>query len=125
MEGFIRMLSWYRSEFSILFKIIATLSLLLYGACLYLISQMNGSLSIFYLLTILLTIVALPTTPLGFTRVVNAWFEKHRGLALGISLTSTGLGAFFIPKYLTPYVANYGWEKGYILHLRSKLKSSY
>jgi len=31
------------------FKIIATLSLLLYGACLYLISQMNGSLSsIFY-----------------------------------------------------------------------------
>jgi len=97
------------------FKIIATLSLLLYGACLYLISQMNGSLSIFYLLTILLTIVALPTTPLGFTRVVNAWFEKHRGLALGISLTSTGLGAFFIPKYLTPYVANYGWEKGYIL----------
>ncbi|MFK7934433.1 MAG: MFS transporter [Saprospiraceae bacterium] len=96
-------------------KKVATLSLILYGCCLYLISQMNGSLSVFYALCVLLTLLALPSTPLGFTRVVNAWFEKNRGLALGISLTSTGFGAFLIPKYLTPYVANYGWEKGYFL----------
>ncbi|MFK7906923.1 MAG: MFS transporter [Chitinophagales bacterium] len=104
---------WLIDRFGL--KKVATLSLLLYGGCLYLISQMNGSLGVFYALSVLLTLLALPSTPLGFTRVVNAWFEKNRGLALGISLTSTGFGAFLIPKYLTPYVDNYGWEKGYFL----------
>lgn len=96
-------------------KKVATISLIGYGCCLYLISKMNGSLSVFYALGILLTLLALPSTPLGFTRVVNAWFEKNRGLALGISLTSTGFGAFLIPKYLTPYVDTYGWKEGYFL----------
>ncbi len=104
---------WLIDRFGL--KKVATLSLLLYGSCLYLISQMNGSLSVFYGLSILLALLALPSTPLGFTRAVNAWFEKNRGLALGISLTSTGFGAFLIPKYLTPYVDNNGWEKGYFL----------
>ncbi|MFK7775800.1 MAG: MFS transporter [Saprospiraceae bacterium] len=104
---------WLIDRFGL--KKVATISLILYACCLYLISNMNGSLSIFYALCILLALLALPSTPLGFTRVVNAWFEKNRGLALGISLTSTGFGAFLIPKYLTPYVDNYGWEEGYFL----------
>ncbi|MFK7951253.1 MAG: MFS transporter [Ekhidna sp.] len=104
---------WLIDRFGL--KKVATLSLILYGCCLFLISKMNGSLSVFYALCALLAFLALPSTPLGFTRAVNVWFEKHRGLALGISLTSTGLGAYLIPKYLTPYVADYGWEKGYFL----------
>ena len=92
-----------------------SLSLLLYGCCIYLFSKMDGSLWMYYGLSILLVFLALPSTPIGFTRVVNAWFDKHRGLALGISLTATGLGGFFIPKYLTPYVAENGWREGYVL----------
>ena len=96
-------------------KKVGTLSLLLYGGSLYLFTHMNGSLWVYYLLSILVAIMALPSTPLGFTRAVNAWFEKHKGLALGISLTSTGLGGFLIPKYLTPYVAQHGWRSGYFV----------
>jgi len=83
----------------------ACLSLLLYGSCLFLLSKMSGGLWSFYLLFIVMSFLALPSTAIGFTRVVNAWFEKNKGLALGISLTSTGLGAFFTNKFLTPYVA--------------------
>ena len=104
---------WLIDRFGL--KKVATISLMCYGGCLFLISKMNGSLTIFYGLSILLAFLALPSTPLGFTRVVNAWFEKNRGLALGISLTSTGFGAFLIPKYLTPYVDSYGWQSGYFL----------
>jgi len=96
-------------------KKMATISLLLYGGAIFLISQMNGSLWLFYLLSILMSFAALPSTPIGFTRAVNAWFDKNKGLALGISLTATGVGAFLIPKYLTPYVAENGWRAGYFL----------
>lgn len=34
---------------------------------------------------------------------------------MGISLTSTGVAAFLIPKYLTPYVAEHGWRAGYLV----------
>lgn len=90
-------------------------SLLLYGFCFLLFSKMNGSLWMYYTLSVLIALVALPSTPLGFTRAINAWFDKNKGLALGISLCSTGLGGFFIPKYLTPYVAEQGWREGQFL----------
>ena len=53
---------WLIDRFGL--KKVATLSLLLYGSCLYLISKMNGSLSVFYALSILLALLALPSTPL-------------------------------------------------------------
>jgi len=96
-------------------KKIATLSLLLYGLGLFAISRMNGELWVYYLLVVVITLVGVAATPLAFTRAVNAWFDKNRGLALGLSLTSTGVAAFFIPKYLTPYVAENGWREGYFI----------
>jgi len=93
----------------------ATGSLLLYGAFIYCFNYMQGSVWTFYVLSLLMAFMALPSTPLGFTRVVNAWFHKQKGLALGISLTSTGFGGFLIPKYLTPYVAEHGWRAGYMV----------
>jgi len=96
-------------------KKMATISLFLYGVCIYLFSLMSGSLWMFYLLSLVMAFAALPSTPIGFTRAVNAWYDKNRGLALGISLTSTGIGGFLIPKFLTPYVGENGWRDGYFL----------
>ena len=53
------------------------------------------------------------TTGIAFTRAVNAFFIKNRGLALGICLTSTGVMAFAMPRYMTPYVAEHGWRAGF------------
>ena len=96
-------------------KIMATMSLLLYGSCLYAFSRLDGSLWLFYLLFIVMSFLALPSTGIGFTRVVNAWFDKNKGLALGICLTSAGLGAFFTNKFLTPFVAEHGWREGFFV----------
>lgn len=96
-------------------RTVSTISLFLYGLTLYAISKMNGELWMLYFLFILTPLVAVASSPLAFTRAINAWFEKHKGLALGLSLTSTGVAAFLIPKYLTPYVAENGWREGYIV----------
>ena len=100
------------------FKRIGTVSLILYGSCFYLYSIMDGSLTMFYLLSVLIALLALPSSPIGFTRAINAWFKVNRGLALGIILSAIGLGAIIIPKFLTPYIAVEGWRDGqFILFL--------
>ena len=94
---------------------VATLSLGLYAIGLLCISQMNGQLWLFYAIVAGYTLVGVASTPLAFTRAVNAWFSKHRGLALGICLTSTGVAGVLLPQYLTPYVASAGWRAGYLV----------
>jgi MFS family permease len=94
---------------------VSTISLLLYAFGLLAVSKMTGELWLYYVLAVSFTLVGVASTPLGFTRAVNAWFTKNRGLALGLSLTSTGVAAFLLPKYLTPYVAVHGWREGYFI----------
>lgn len=94
---------------------VATLSLLLYGIGLLALSQMSGSLTVYYLIVAGYTAVGVASTPLAFTRAVTAWFERHRGLALGLSLSSTGLAAVLLPMLMTPFVAEQGWRAGYQL----------
>lgn len=94
---------------------VSTLSLILFAAGLFLVSKMNGNLWVFYGLTVAYTLVAVASTPLAFTRAVNAWFHKNRGMALGISLTSTGVAAALLPLILTPYVEQHGWRAGFAL----------
>lgn len=94
---------------------IASLSLLLLALGLFGVSRMQGSLTHFYLLSAFCGLVGAASSPLAFTRVINAWFEVNRGMALGISLTSTGVAAMLIPHFLTPYVADEGWRAGYLV----------
>lgn len=94
---------------------VSTISLFLYGLSIYAVSKMTGALWMYFVLIGVLTFAAVASTPLAYTRAVNAWFHKNRGLALGISLTSTGFAAYLIPKYLTPYVAENGWRDGYFI----------
>ncbi len=94
------------------FKTIGLTSLVLYASCFYLLSQMDGSLTYYYLLSALLGILALPSMPVGFTKVINMWFNHHKGLALGMTLSGIGIGAIIIPSFLAPYVAENGWRSG-------------
>ncbi|MEO0401580.1 MAG: MFS transporter, partial [Pseudomonadota bacterium] len=96
-------------------RIVSTLSLVLFALGLFGVSRMNGELWMFYSLTVAYTLVAVASTPLAFTRAVNAWFHKNRGMALGISLTSTGVAAAILPLILTPYVDQHGWRAGFVL----------
>ena len=94
-------------------RCVTSLSLLGYGLLLAVFPFMNGSLFMLLALSFGYAIFGVGTTGLAFTRAVNAFFVKNRGLALGICLTSTGVMAFAMPRYMTPYVAEHGWRAGY------------
>ncbi len=94
---------------------VTAISLLGYGAILALFPLMNGSLAVLYGLSFAYAIFGIGTTGIAFTRAVNAYFIKNRGLALGIALTSGGVMAYLMPRFMTPYVAENGWRAGYFV----------
>ena len=96
-------------------KRVTTISLLGYGVLLLGFTQMTGDLWMLYTLSAAYAVFGVASTALAFTRAVNAFFVKHRGLALGISLTSTGVMAYLMPRFMTPFVAENGWRAGYFV----------
>ena len=94
---------------------VTTISLLGFGILLLGFPLMNGSLWMFYSLSVAYAVFGVASTALAFTRAVNAFFIKYRGLALGISLTSTGVMAYLMPRFMTPFVAENGWRAGYVI----------
>jgi len=96
-------------------RLVTTISLAGYGVLLLGFTQMTGALWQLYALSIAYAVFGVASTGLAFTRAVNAYFKRHRGLALGIALTSTGVVAYLMPKYMTPFVAENGWRAGFFI----------
>ncbi len=85
-----------------------------YGTFLLGFPLMAGSIWELYVLSAGLAIFGVAATAVAFTRAVNAFFVKYRGLALGICLASTGVMAYLMPRFMTPFVAENGWRTGYV-----------
>lgn len=54
------------------------------------------------------------SSPISFTRAVNACFRRVRGLALGVSLAGAGAVGSCAPLILGPVIADRGWRSGYL-----------
>lgn len=74
---------------------------------------MPGSLTAFYVLHIVVALAALGTLPLTYTAILVRWFDRRRGLALGIALAGVGLGGAVAAPLLAQIVTGYGWRAGY------------
>ena len=73
----------------------------------------NGSLMLWYLSWALLAFLGAGSLPIVWTSVLNTWFSKHRGKAIGITMAGTGLGAFLLPPVVEFLISNYGWRTAY------------
>jgi len=73
----------------------------------------NGSLTAYYFGWAVLAVLGAGTSPIVWTRAVASWFERSRGLALGITLCGTGLIAVIGPGIIGRVIAGYGWKAGF------------
>ena len=78
-----------------------------------LLSFNNGSLMNWYLNWALIAILGAGSLPIVWTGVLNNWFVKHRGKAIGVTMAGTGLGAFLLPPLVEFLISNYGWRTAY------------
>ena len=68
------------------------------------------TLYFYYGLWVVIGLVGIGSTLVTWSRAVNLWFFKHRGLALGILLMGTSLAALFVPKLAVWAIAQFGWR---------------
>ena len=77
------------------------------------LSLNNGSLPLWYLSWAVLAVLGAGSLPIVWTGVLNDWFSRHRGKAIGITMAGTGLGAFLLPPIVEFLISNYGWRTAY------------
>lgn len=67
-----------------------------------------------YAIYLLLGIVGGGTAPIPYSNVLSHWFDKRRGLALGVAMVGLGLGAFIMPFFAQRLVEAGGWRWAYV-----------
>lgn len=66
------------------------------------------SLTGWYVLWAVLGVVGIGSTPVTWSRAVSMWFQKNRGLALGIMLIGTSISAMIVPQVVARAIAGAG-----------------
>lgn len=59
-------------------------------------------------------IFAAAQSPLPYAKAVAGAFERHRGLALGVSMAGVGIGAALLPHVASALISAYGWRMAFI-----------
>lgn len=94
-------------------RTLGVIGLLGHAIAYIIISLNNGSLAFWYLSFALLTVLSAGSLPIIWTTVLNSWFKKDRGKAIGITMAGTGLGAFLFPPIVEYVISNHGWRAAY------------
>ncbi|MEO7387333.1 MAG: MFS transporter [Gammaproteobacteria bacterium] len=88
---------------------------LLEGAVIASFATQTESLPTFYARYIALAILGLGTTHVAFARVISVWFDRRRGLALGLALAGLGVGGIVWPLLSQWAITEYGWRTAYVV----------
>ena len=88
-------------------------SLFLASVALILIPLRCVNLSQLYILFGALGFLAGGAGVVTFAKVMSNWFDRYRGLALGVMLLGLGLGALVMPWLAQLLIAKFGWHLAY------------
>lgn len=88
-------------------------SLAMFGLSYLSLATLGNSLVQFYVTFGVLSFVGAGTLPITFTRTINRWFDRHRGLALGLSMMGTGLFGIACKPLLAWVIGLAGWRAGF------------
>jgi MFS family permease len=73
----------------------------------------SGRLWQFYLIFSLAGLFSGGAGPVPLGKVISRWFDKYRGLALGIMSSGVGAGAIVMPALAQHLITKYGWHFAY------------
>jgi MFS family permease len=90
-------------------------SVLLFSLGLISFSTLSAQLWHLYAIYLLLGIVGGGTAPVPYSNVISHWFDKRRGLALGVAMVGLGVSTFVMPPLAHALIAERGWRQAYIV----------
>ena len=85
----------------------------LYAVVLLLSQTVGTHVAYLYVLFAALGLVAGSTSPVPYGTVVSRWFDKRRGLALGVMAVGLGIGGVVTPVVAEKLIAAAGWRVAY------------
>jgi MFS family permease len=77
-------------------------------------SFLTASIGVIYMLFALKILSSVFVSPTLFSFVVTKWFDRRRGLALGIAMSGVGLGTSIVPPAAAWLIVHYGWRVAYV-----------
>ena len=95
-------------------RLVSIASLIAFGLAMMGLSLNNGSKPVYYMLWFFVALSGAGTLPIVLTRPINNWFDKQRGLALGLALITTGVFGALAKSYAQAIVDDYGWRVAYL-----------
>ncbi len=78
------------------------------------LAAMNGSLALFYLLSVLAAVIGLSASGLTCSRVVSQHFVRSRGVSLAVARSGLALASAALPTVLFAIITRFGWRAGYL-----------
>jgi sugar phosphate permease len=93
---------------------VITTSIVLLGACLAGLAYVQPPLWHLYCLYALAGLIGVASSPVTYGRVVANWFDRKRGLALGLASAGVGFGAFAAPILAQFLMDRGGWRVAYL-----------
>lgn len=96
-------------------RAVALVSMPLFALSLIGLSFTGNQIWMFYTGWVVMSVLAAGTLPVTWTKVVNGWFDRARGLALGLTLMGTGIAAAVAPGYTAWLITEFGWRNAYAL----------
>ena len=89
--------------------------ILVFAVALATLSRLSSHIVQFYATFFVLGLVANATAQFAYTRTILTWFTTHRGLALALLLTGSGIGSIMIPPLTEWMIQHHGWRSGFLL----------
>jgi MFS family permease len=86
-----------------------------FGLILISMKTLSGGIEHFYFRCIAIGLVASGGGPIAYGNVMTLWFDRHRGLALGLMMIGIGVGAIIMPSFAQYLIARFGWRMAYAI----------
>jgi MFS family permease len=96
-------------------RVIILPSALIFGLSLISFQLLSGSLWQFYAIYIVLGLVGGGNSLVPYSGVLSHWFDKKRGLALGLAAIGVGASTFVMPSLAHGLISLAGWRGAYTL----------
>jgi MFS family permease len=97
-------------------RVMAAPGIVLFAASLFMLSIMHGSLIELYVIGTIMGLGGPLAGPIAFVKVISSWFDRRRGLVLGLVLSAAPmLTIAALTPALGAMLPHVGWREGYRL----------
>ena len=96
-------------------RVLALWAIALFGLSVMSLYFVPGNLWLFYTWFVVIGVMAAGAAPGPFACAISAWFDKRRGIALGLCMAGVGLGAAIMPLLARTSITAFGWRGAYVV----------